>query len=92
MEIPPAMGVATMIHIQPTENGKVATTGDFVLTAEEVNPVVRTLRKNGIEVTAIHNHMLTENPRLFFLHFWAIESPFKLANALREALDKTYSK
>ena len=86
------MGVATIIHIQPTENGKVATTGDFVLTAEEVNPVVRTLRKNGIEVTAIHNHMLTENPRLFFLHFWANESPFKLADALRAALDKTHSK
>ncbi|MFP5110566.1 DUF1259 domain-containing protein [Neobacillus sp. C211] len=92
MEIPPAMGVATMINFQPTENGKVATTGDFVLTAEEVNPVARTLRKNGIEVTAIHNHMLTENPRLFFLHFWANESPFKLAKALREALDKTHSK
>jgi hypothetical protein len=91
MEIPPAMGVATSINFQPTENGKVAITGDFVVTAEEVNPVARTLRKHGIDVTALHNHMLTENPRLFFLHFWANDEPFKLANALREALDKTHS-
>ncbi|MGG1678560.1 DUF1259 domain-containing protein [Neobacillus sp. NRS-1170] len=91
MEIPPAMGVATSINFQPTENKKVAITGDFVLTAEEVNPVASTLRKHGIEVTAIHNHMLTENPRLFFMHFWAHDQPFKLANALREVLDKTNS-
>ncbi|MDR7080669.1 biotin operon repressor [Neobacillus niacini] len=91
IEIPPAMGVATSINFQPTENGKAAITGDFVLTAEEVNPVARTLRKHGIEVTAVHNHMLTENPRLFFMHFWANDVPFKLANALREALDKTHS-
>jgi hypothetical protein len=91
MEIPPAMGVATSISFQPTENRKVAITGDFVLTAEEVNPVARILRKNGIEVTALHNHMLTENPRLFFMHFWANDVPFKLAGALRDALDKTHS-
>ena len=91
MVIPPAMGVATSINFQPTENGKVAIAGDFVLTAEEVNPVVRTFRKHGIEVTALHNHMLTENPRLFFMHFWANDDPFKLANELREALDKTHS-
>lgn len=91
MEIPPAMGVETSINFQPTENGKVAIAGDFVLSAEEVNPVARTLRKHGIEVTALHNHMLTENPRLFFMHFWANDDPFKLANALRDALDKTHS-
>ncbi|NHC43548.1 DUF1259 domain-containing protein [Bacillus sp. MM2020_1] len=66
-------------------------TGDFVLTAEEVNPVATTLRKHGIEVTALHNHMLNENPRLFFMHFWGNDDPFKLATALREALDKTKS-
>ncbi|MGG1575389.1 DUF1259 domain-containing protein [Fictibacillus sp. NRS-1165] len=91
MEIPPAMGVATSINFQPTGNGKVAITGDFVLAAEEVNPVVRSLSKHRIDVTAIHNHMLTENPRLFFMHFWANDDPLKLANALREALDKTHS-
>ena len=62
-----------------------------MLTAEEVNSVATTLRKHGIEVTALHNHMLTENPRLFFMHFWGIEDPLKLARALREALDKTHS-
>jgi hypothetical protein len=91
MEIPPSMGVATAINFQPTENRKAAITGDFVLTVEEVNPVATTLRKHGIEVTAIHNHMLTENPRLFFMHFWGIDDPFNLARALREALDKTHS-
>jgi hypothetical protein len=91
MEIPPAMGVATAINFQPTKNRKAAITGDFVLTAEEVNPVATTLRKYGIEVTALHNHMLTENPRLFFMHFWGIDEPIKLARALREALDKTNS-
>jgi len=91
MEIPPAMGVATAINFQPTESRKAAITGDFVLTAEEVNPVATTLRKHGIEVTAIHNHMLTEKPRLFFMHFWGIDDPLKLARALREALDKTHS-
>ncbi|MFE3976712.1 MULTISPECIES: DUF1259 domain-containing protein [unclassified Peribacillus] len=91
MEIPPAMGVSTLFNFQPTKNGTAAITGDFVLTAEEVNPVARTLRKHGIEVTALHNHMLTENPRLFFMHFWANDDPIKLAKALREAIDKTHS-
>ena len=72
MAIAPAgpMGVATGINFQPTGGGKAAITGDFVLAASEVNPVARTLRENGIEVTAIHSHMLTEEPRLFFMHFW----------------------
>ena len=91
MEIPPAMGIATSINFQPTKNGTTAITGDFVLTAEEVNPVARTLRKHSIEVTALHNHMLTENPRLFFMHFWANDDPIKLAKILREAIDKTHS-
>ncbi|PEB41921.1 DUF1259 domain-containing protein [Bacillus pseudomycoides] len=91
MVIPPAMGVATSINFQPTKNRKAAITGDFVLTAEEVNPVASTLRKHGIDVTALHNHMLNENPRLFFMHFWANDNPIKLAKALREAVDKTHS-
>ncbi|XMA23532.1 DUF1259 domain-containing protein (plasmid) [Bacillus bombysepticus] len=91
MVIPPAMGVATSINFQPKKNGKATITGDFVLTAEEINPVASTLRKNGIEVTALHNHMLNEKPRLFFMHFWANDNPMKLAKALREALDKTHS-
>ena len=93
MVIAPAgpMGVATSINFQPTGGGKAAVTGDFVLTADEVNPVVKTLRESGIEVTAIHSHMLTEQPRLFFMHFWANDDASKLAHGLRAALDKTAS-
>ncbi len=86
------MGVATAINFQPTGSGKAAITGDFVLIGEEVNPVIRALRSNGIEVTAIHSHMLTEQPRLIFLHFWANNDALKLARGLRAALDKTASK
>jgi hypothetical protein len=71
MEVPVAMGSAEAINFQPTGGGKAAITGDFVLTASEVNPVLRALRENGIEVTALHNHMLDDQPRLFFMHFWA---------------------
>ena len=88
---PGPTGVATAINFQPTGGGKAAITGDFVLTGDEVNPVIRTLRSNGIEVTAVHSHMLTEQPRLFFLHFWANDDAVKLANGLRAALDKTAS-
>ena len=89
--IPPAMGVATALNFQPTGNGKAAITGDFVLLAQEVNPVIGALEKNGIEVTAVHSHMLTESPRLFYLHFWANDDALKLAHGLRAALDKTAS-
>jgi len=90
--IPPAMGVATAFNFQPTGNGKAAITGDFVLLAQEVNPVIGALEKNGIEVTAVHSHMLTESPRLFYLHFWAAnDDALKLAHGLRAALDKTNS-
>jgi hypothetical protein len=88
MEVPPSMGVATAINFQPTGGGKAAITGDFVLIASEVNPVIKVLRDNGIEVTALHSHMLTENPRLFFMHFWANDDAPKLARGLRAALDK----
>jgi hypothetical protein len=85
------MGVAIGINFQPTGNGKAAITGDFVLTRDEVNPVIAALRENGIEVTALHNHMLDEEPRLFFMHFWANDDAIKLARGLRAALDKTAS-
>lgn len=88
MPVPPAMGTAIGINFQPTGGGKAATTGDFVLTAAEVNPVIRALRAGGIEVTAIHNHMLDDEPRLFFLHFWANDDAAKLAQGLRSALDR----
>jgi hypothetical protein len=89
MEVPPAMGVATAINFQPTTGARAAITGDFVLLDSEVNSVIQALRHNGIEVTAIHSHMLGETPRLFFMHFWANDDAVKLANGLRAALDKT---
>ena len=85
------MGVATAINFQPTGGGKAAITGDFVLAGDEVNPVILALRTNGIEVTALHSHMLNEQPRLFFMHFWANDDAIKLAKGLRAALDKTAS-
>jgi Domain of Unknown Function (DUF1259) len=85
--IPPAMGVATTFNFQSAGRGQAATTGDFVLRAAEVNPVLRALRERGIAVTALHNHMLGEEPRLFFMHFWAVGDAGQLAGDLRDALD-----
>ena len=92
MEVPPSMGVATAINFQPTGGGKAAITGDFVLRAGEVNNAIRALRDNGIEVTALHTHMLTEQPKLYFMHFWANDDAAKLARGLSAALDRTASK
>jgi hypothetical protein len=90
MDIPPSMGVTNTINFQMVGE-KAATTGDFVLISSEVNPVVKALTEHGIAVTAIHNHMLTESPRLFFLHFWAVDESEKLAQGLKAALDKINS-
>ena len=90
MNVPAAMGYGEAINFQPTGNGRAAITGDFVLTASEVNPVIRALRANGIDVTAIHNHMLDDQPRLFFIHYWANGDVQKLAKGLRAALDKIH--
>src|SRR5215216_7998890 len=89
---PGPLGVNTAIGFQPTGGGKAAITGDFVLTGTEVNPVIKELKAAGIEVTAIHSHMLTEQPRLIFMHFWANDDAMKLARGLRAAIDKTASK
>ena len=91
MEIPSAMGIAQAINFQPTGGGKAAITGDFVLLASEVNPVIKALRDSGIEVTALHSHMLVESPRLFFMHFWANDDALKLGRGIRATLDKTNS-
>src|SRR5258706_211577 len=88
MPIPIGMGSGIVINFQPTRGGKAAITGDFVLIAKEVNPVLRALRENGIEVTALHSHMLEEQPRLFFMHFWANDDAQKLADGLKTALGK----
>jgi hypothetical protein len=87
MPLPTPLGTAEAINFQPTGKGKAAITGDFVLIASEVNPVLRALRDNGIEVTALHSHMLNEEPRLFFMHYWAHDDLGKLLKGLRAALD-----
>src|SRR5438270_8192309 len=91
MPVPGSMGLATALNFQPTGGGKAAITGDFVLIGSEVNPVIMVLRQNGIQVTAVHSHMLDEEPRLFFMHFWANDDAVKLAKGLRAAIDKTNS-
>jgi len=88
--VPPALGVATAINFQPTGGGKAAITGDFVLLGKEANPVMK--GDNGIQVTALHSHLLTEEPRLLFMHFWANDDAAKLARGLKAALDQTNSK
>ena len=87
MPIPPSMGTATALNFQPTGGGKAAVTGDFVLLGNEVNPVLKTLRQHGIEVTALHSHMIDDSPHLFFMHFWANDDVERLAQGLRAAVD-----
>jgi len=88
MGLPSAMGTAIAINFEPTGGGKAAITGDFVLLGSEVNPVLRALREHGIEVTALHSHMIEDSPHLFFMHFWANGNAQKLAQGLRAALDR----
>jgi hypothetical protein len=87
MAVPPSLGTAIAINFQSTGGGKAAITGDFVLLGSEVNPILKTLRQHGIEVTALHSHMIDDSPHLFFMHFWANDEAQKLAQGLRAALD-----
>ena len=89
MAIPPSLGTAIAINFQPTGAGKAAITGDFVLLGKEVNPVLKVMRSNGIEVTALHSHMIDDSPHLFFMHFWANDDIGKLSQGLRAALALT---
>ena len=91
MPLLPAMGVVTVLNFQAVSDGKAAITGDLVLIDKEVNAVAKTLRQHGIDVTAIHNHGLFDTPRLFYMHFWGLDAPGKLAQGLRAALDQTNS-
>jgi hypothetical protein len=88
MALPPPMGSAIAINFQQTGTDSAAITGDFVLGANEVNPVIKAFKESDIEVTALHSHMLDEQPRMFFMHFWANDNALKLARGLRAALDK----
>ena len=87
MEVPPSMGMNNPMNFQ-TVGAQVATTGDFVLVADEVNPVMRELHTHGIAATALHSHMLRETPRLFFMHFWGVGSPENIGAGLKAALAK----
>ncbi len=91
MEVPASMGMSNSMNFQVT-GGRVATTGDFVLIASEVNPVIHELRAGGLDVTALHSHMLEETPRLFFMHFWGVDTPEKIGGALKAALGKIHTK
>jgi hypothetical protein len=91
MTVPNSMNLGTGINFQPTGGSKTAITGDFVLIGKEVNPVIKALRQNGIAVTALHSHMIDEQPRLYFMHFWANDDATKLAKGLRAAIDLTNS-
>ena len=91
MEVPPSMGMNNPINFQ-TVGTRIATTGDFVLIADEVNPVLRELHAHGIQVTALHSHMLRETPRLFFMHFWGVDTPEKIGEGLKAALAKVATK
>jgi hypothetical protein len=89
MPVTGPLGGANAVNFQPTGNGKAAITGDFLVTGDEVNPLIRALRAGDIEVTAIHSHMLDEQPRMFFIHFWANDDAEKLARNIRTALETT---
>jgi hypothetical protein len=89
MQVNGPLGGANAVNFQPTGDGKAAITGDFLVTGNEVNPLIRALRAGDIEVTAIHSHMLDEQPRMFFIHFWANDDAQKLARGIRTALETT---
>jgi Domain of Unknown Function (DUF1259) len=92
MTIPAAAGVGEAINFQAADSGNVATTGDFVLVADEVNPVLSELQGRNVLVTALHSHMLTEQPRLFFMHFWCVGSPESVGEGIKAALTKVHTK
>jgi len=82
------MGFNTWAAFQGTPD-KAAVAGDFTMLEDEVAPVIKTLIENGIEVVAVHNHMVQEQPKIFFLHYWGVGNAAQLAKGLRAALDQT---
>jgi hypothetical protein len=92
VELPPTMGMATAINVQSAGSGKVAATGDFVMTGDEVNVVARVLRQHDIAIAALHNHMIHGTPELYFMHFWAVGDAATVASGLRAALDGVKTK
>jgi len=92
MSIPPAMGTAAALNFQDAGDPRIATTGDFSLTADEVSPVVRALRDHNIDVEALHMHMLDDNPRLFYLHWWAVGDAAQVTAGLKAGLDHIHTR
>lgn len=86
--LPPAIGTSTLLMFQPLGNNQAAAGGDFVLTAPQIAPVITALRAGGIRIVGVHNHMLDETPRLFYLHYWANGDALTIAATLRDALHK----
>lgn len=86
-ELPPSMGMATVMNFQAAGDGKVVATGDFVMIGDEVNAVAPALTEHGIRVTALHNHLIHDSPDLFFMHFWAHDSSEKVTRGLKAGLD-----
>ncbi|MEV4439220.1 DUF1259 domain-containing protein [Streptomyces sp. NPDC049577] len=87
--LPPGLGATTALIFQPLGRGRAALSGDFALIAEEVEDVISALRDGGIDLVELHNHGLTDEPRLFFIHIWAVDDPIRLARALRRVVDLT---
>ncbi|MCB5906868.1 DUF1259 domain-containing protein [Streptomyces pinistramenti] len=85
--LPAGLGATCAFNFQPVGGGRVALSGDFAMVAEEVQDVLRLLRRGGIKLVELHNHHLTETPRLFFTHFWAVGDAVELARALRSAVE-----
>ncbi|MEU9111101.1 DUF1259 domain-containing protein [Streptomyces sp. NPDC048483] len=87
--LPPGLGSTTAINFQPLGGGRAAISGDCAMIAEEVQDVLVTLRSAGAELVELHNHGLTDEPHLFFVHFWAVGDGVGLARALRPAVEAT---
>jgi hypothetical protein len=85
------LGFNTWVAWQGTRE-KAAVAGDFTMLEHEVAPVIKALVENGIEVVAVHNHMVHEQPRVFFLHYWGVGNADQLAKGLRAALNQTGKK
>jgi hypothetical protein len=87
--LPAGLGLTTAVNFQPAGGGQAVINGDIAMTGNEVQKVIAALRHGGIDIVEVHNHALDEQPRLFYLHFWAVNDAVALARALRPALDAT---
>lgn len=81
------MGLNTWAAFVGT-NENAAIAGDVAMLANEVQPVLRALRKNGLDVVSIHQHMLGSQPAIYFLHYWGTGAADTLAAGFRSALDQ----